>query len=76
MSCPIGNTGWSFSLELFYNPDAVRRFGSDLFGDDFFGDGGVRPPLPRWVDLTAYVADITFTRGLTVPDVNVSTDSL
>ena len=71
--CPISD-GWRFKLAAFYNPDLVRRFGSDLFGDGIFGGEG--SATPRWVDWTAHTFDLTFTRGLTTPNVNSSTDTL
>ena len=63
--CEIGNSGYSFVLEAFYNPDGIRRFGTELFGDDVFGDGTTVASAPRWVDVTPYAHSVVIERGHT-----------
>lgn len=74
--CQIGNTGWQFSVRAFYNPNLIRRFGSGTFGSGVFGDEDPQASLPQWVEWAPHVFDLTFTRGLTEPNVNAATDTL
>lgn len=74
--CEIGNTGWSFVLEAFYNPDSIRRFGTELFGDDVFGDGTDGSSAPRWVDVTPYAHSTVIERGSDLPTTNIPTDTI
>ena len=74
--CEIGNSGYSFVLEAFYNPDGIRRFGTELFGDDVFGDGTTGASDPRWVDVTPYAHSVVIERGSDIPTTNIPTDTI
>lgn len=79
MSCPIGPDGWTLTVEAYYNPDTVRRFGTDLFGSGLFGDYAATPSGPvvgEWQDWSALVSDCNINRGLREPNVNQQTDEL
>ena len=78
MACQIAEYGSPTNyvflhVEMFYNPDNVRRFGTLLWGDEVFGDAG-GSGAARWVDVTEYVADLQILRGQQRPDAFTPSD--
>ena len=80
MACRIAptNTPGAYAwlhVEMFYNPNQVRRFGNQNFGDEVFGDQG-GSGAPEWTDITEFVGDLSLTRGQQRPAAFTPADTL
>lgn len=61
MACPLANTGWTITVEAYYNTGG-RLYGDLNYGDEFYGDlAGAG--APQWNDITEHNVDIEIVRG-------------